>query len=109
MSDEPRKPLPLVPLAGYVLIFARFGGGVVREVYYALGCNSVVGTIRSVGTSWTGARGGAVYFAEYEYLDAQEVRHTGRANYVPPSTRAGAPVKVQYFRHAPASSRPAPS
>jgi hypothetical protein len=109
MSEESRKPLPWVRLAAYVFIFAVCGAVVARELFYALGCNTTMGTIRSVGTSWVGARGGAVYFADYEYLDAQEVRHTGRANRVFPSMRAGTPIKVQYFRHAPASSRPAPS
>jgi hypothetical protein len=110
MSEASQKPLPLVRLAVYVLIFAGCGAVVVYEVYHALGCNSVMGTVRSVGSkSAGGPRSGSYFFADYEYLDAAGVRHTGRANYVLATTRPGDQIEVQYFRHAPGSSRPLPS
>ncbi len=109
MSGESPKPLPLARLAVYVLIFAFCGAVAVRELYYALSNNTTLATIRSVGRASVSARGTVFYFADYEYLDAQEILHAGRANDVPAVTRAGDHVKVQYFRYTPGSSRLAPS
>jgi hypothetical protein len=109
MSGKSPKPLPLVRLAIYVLMFAGCGAVAVREIYYTLSSNITMATVRSVGKSSVTAKGIVFYFADYEYLDAHEVRHTGRADDVPAVTRAGDQVKVQYFRQTPASSRLAPS
>lgn len=108
MSEESQKPLPLIRLAVYVLIVVGCGAVLAREVYYALGCDSALGTVRSIGTTRTSGRS-AVYHANYDYLDAHEALHTGRAEYVFPNLEPGTRVRVQYFRHAPAVSRLAPS
>jgi hypothetical protein len=108
-SAEPPRPLPLVRLAVYVLIFTGCGAVAAYDAYYAASSTTTLATVRSVGAVRVGARGGASYVADYEYLDAQGVRHAGRAEGVPPVTRAGDQVEVQYLRHMPSSSRLAPS
>jgi hypothetical protein len=110
MNREFLRTLPLVRLAIYVVVFVGCGAVVVREVYFAIRCTTTTATVRSVGSS-TVTRGGRAgyFFADYDYLDAEGIRHSGRANLVPAVTRAGDQVEVQYFPYSPASSRLTPS
>jgi hypothetical protein len=96
-------------LTVYAVIVAGCGAVMVREVYYALATTSTLATVRSVGSTRVGARGGATYHVDYDFLDAHGALHTGRGENVFPSIRAGDQVKVQYLRHSPTSSRLAPS
>src|SRR5438128_2336143 len=108
MSRRTKQPLPLLRLLFYLLVVSVCGFVAAREFYVRINSNTTTGTIRSVGTSSQSLRS-ARYWAEYEYLDAEQVPHTGRADGVPPATRAGDPVTVDYFRRDPATSRLAPS
>src|SRR5207249_1746139 len=75
--------------------------------YVRLSSNLTTGTILSVGTSSQSLRS-ARYWADYEYHDADQLRHTGRADGVHPATHAGELVQVEYLRRDPATSRRAP-
>ena len=79
-----------------------------REFSVRLASTLTTGTVLSVGTSSQSLRS-ARYSAEYEYHDAEQLRHIGRADGVHPATRAGDAVTVEYLRRDPATSRLAPS
>lgn len=107
MSRRTRPPLPLLRLAFYLLVVSICGYVAVREFSVRLSSNLTTGAVLSVGTSSQSLRS-ARYWAEYEYHDTEQLRHTGRADGVHPATRAGELVTVEYLRRDPTTSRLAP-
>jgi hypothetical protein len=113
-----RKPLPWLRLAIYAIGMAVCGGVVTREVYYALACTTTTGTIIAVGQNVRkDGRRSSSFWGEYEYFDADNVRHVGKAQSltllpsgnVDATTQPGEGVAVQYFPHAPERSRLVPT
>jgi hypothetical protein len=88
----------------YVLILLSCGAVAAHEFVYLLGADTTSGKILGVGKTSASLRH-ARYWADYEYFDADQVRHVGRAENVPPVTRAGQSIEIEYLRHAPATSR----
>ena len=108
MTKRFYKPLPVLRLALYLLIFIGCGAVAGHELYYALFANTTTATILSAGRT-AGSLRHARFWAEYEYFDAQQIRHVARADDVYPTTKPGDDVEVQYLRHDPQTSRFAPS
>jgi hypothetical protein len=108
MSETSRKPLPYLRLALYLVILGGCGAVAAHELYYAVCGDTVPATILAAGRT-PGSLRNARFWAEYEYFDAQQVRHVGRADDVHPTTSRGDVVEVQYLRHDPETSRLAPS
>ena len=107
MSKAANAPLPLWRLAAYVVILGVCGVLASRELYYAIAAERSTATVVMMGQA---GRGRAVrYWADYEYFDARQVRHVGRADSVHPATNPGDEIAVQYLRSTPEVSRVAPS
>jgi hypothetical protein len=113
-----RKPLPLLRLAIYVIGIVVCGSVAGRETFYALAGVTTTGTIVTVGryvSKGSGRTSG--FWGEYEYFDADNVRHVGRADsfsflpngVVSPTAHPGDAVDIQFLRHAPQMSRLVPS
>jgi hypothetical protein len=113
MSPRPRGRLPLWRLAIYVVIFAACGYVAGRELFYALASTTTTGTVIALGKTGQPGSRFSRFWADYEYSDAQDDRHVGRAfsfTYsldasIPSTTHVGDAVEVQYLRHFPESSR----
>lgn len=106
MTTESEQRLPLLRLAIYVVIAGICGFVAAWELYYLLGSDTTMATVIAVGR--TSPRRTAAYWADYEYFDEQQQRHVGRAS-VHPTTNVFDLLEIQYLRHAPQTSRPAPS
>ena len=100
------RRLPLLRLLVYLLILGACGAVAMWELYYALCSSTTTGTVIAVGR--TSRSRSAAYWADYEYFDADQARHVGRAT-VHPTTNPFDLVEVQYLRHAPETSRLPPS
>src|SRR5438094_1011430 len=107
MINATTSRLPLWRLAAYVLIVGVCGTVAARELYYGVAAQRTTATIVMMGQA---GRGRAVrYWADYEYFDGQQARHTNRADSVHPATNPGDAIEIQYLRSAPEVSRLAPS
>ena len=102
------RPLPWLRLFLYVVIFGVCGGVATYEGYCAAVGEITTGTVLRVITSRSVGRRNTQYWAEYEYFDALNGRHIGKARVVP-ATNPGDVVEVQYNRFFPEQSRLAPS
>ena len=108
MSEESEKRLPWVRLVIYLIIVGICGAVAAYELFYALAGDTTTATILAVGRT-SPMRRTSTYWAEYEFFDADQVRHVGRSDFVHPTTKPFDLVEVQYLRHAPEMSRLAPS
>jgi hypothetical protein len=108
MSEPSTRRLPVLRLAGYVLVCGLCGAVASHEVYYALASNTTTATVLALGATPNAGRS-ARYWVEYAYFDTQRARHVGRAEGVYPSMRPGDGIGVEYLRHAPQTSRLTPS
>ena len=102
-----KERLPMLRLVIYLIILGVCGFVTLRELFYALGGDTTTATVRSVSKT-SASRRTATFVAEYEYTDAGNNRHVGKAN-VHPTTRPFDVIEIQYLLHAPQISRPAPS
>jgi hypothetical protein len=76
-----------------------------HEFYCYLCCDTTTATIVGVGRPALPSRT-ARYWADYEYFDAQQVKHVGRAEGVRPTTSRGDFVEVQFLRRRPTDESP---
>jgi hypothetical protein len=116
----PEKPLPLVRLSVYLLIAGTCGTVTCREVYYALACESTTATVVAIGrtkNAGPGSQSNSGFWGQYEYFDTQGERRLGRAvsftytldGTISPTNVPGDVLAVQFFGHAPQTSRVTPS
>ncbi len=108
MTGTTIKPLPLWRMLAYVAVFVGCGAVAMHELYYAVAGSTTTGTIVSI-VKMPGAGRSARFRSEYAFIDEQGVQHTAVATGIHPLMRIGDAVEVQYLRHAPESSRLAPS